>query len=444
MALQLPPVFTTLQVPLIMLTNITALAIGPRHRVLQFAFSVPVLIVLVAQSLYREWDGGWGLHYGLNCFVMSLVMDWVDWVLLNSPYREGWTKLEVRKGAVKEEGGVVRKEQGNGYASSNGNLKSNGHASNGHASNGHASNGHAKSNGHATSMSKDDAPKRFWSRFWWATRLTTTNRYPGWSCESKNVPVEVGPEYSRLLFIARKTLRAGLFYALRDVVYSFTASSPHGTWLDIAHIDPVVSFDQYPFLYRLKYTWVYIVLTYVSVEFANTLYGIASVATGLAVPMDCPSMFGDLKELYSVRRAWSLVWHQGVRRVCSAPGIYLARDVLQLSKGSFASKYLQLFVAFCMSAFMHSAASMLCHASLNDDQAMQVFVYQAVIIFVEDHLIDFGKKCGLRDSVFWRLVGFCWVVLVVGASFESWTGRLLSHGLWVHDRESDFFGIGPK
>lgn len=92
---------------------------------------------------------------------------------------------------------------------------------------------------------------------------------------------------------------------LKDAIYSFTASSPHGTWLDIAHLDPVVSFEQYPFLYRLQYTWVYIVLTYTSMELMNTLYGITSVATGLATPMDCPSMFGDLKGLYSVRKAWS-------------------------------------------------------------------------------------------------------------------------------------------
>ncbi|KAH6618760.1 membrane bound O-acyl transferase family-domain-containing protein [Boeremia exigua] len=401
MSLQLPPIFATLQVPLILLTNIATLAIGPRHRVLQFAFSVPVLGVLVAQSVYREWDRGWGLQYGLNCFVMSAVMTWVDWVLLDSPDRERWVRVK--------------------------------------------SNGQVESNGHAVISSKmASAPTGFWSRLWWAAQLSTTNRYTGWSCESKNVPVEVGPEYPRLLFIVRKTLRAGLFYVLKDAVYSYTASSPHGTWLEIAHLDPVISFVQYPFLYRLKFTLVYIVLTYTSLELMNTLYGIVSVATGLAAPMNCPSMFGDLKGLYSVRRAWSVVWHQGVRRVCSAPGIYLARDVLRLRKGSFTSKYVQLFAGFGVSAVMHGVASMLCHASLNDDQAFEVFLFQAIIIFVEDHLIEFGKKCGFRDGMFWRLVGFGWTVLAIGASFERWTGQILGHGIWVHDREVDLFGIGPK
>ncbi|KAJ4988751.1 tat pathway signal sequence [Stagonosporopsis vannaccii] len=414
MSLQLPQVFITLQIPFILLTNVLTLAIGPRYRVAQFAFSVPVLSLLVAQSLYREWDRGWGLHYGLNCFVMSAVMTWVDWVLLNSPDREGWVKFSVQRGSVKGEEG----------------------------------NWHMKSNGYAGRLSKKETvPKGFGSRLWWAAGLATTNRYTGWSCESKNVPVEALCMAVQLNFfrgfIFRKAVRAGLFYVLKDAIYSFTASTPHGTWLDIAHVDLVVTFEQYPFLYRLKYTWVYIVLTYTSVEMMNTLYGIVSVASGLAAPMDCPSMFGDLKGTYSVRRAWSVVWHQGVRRVCSAPSIYLARDVLHLRKGSFASRYLQLFVGFGVSAVMHGAASMLCHASLNDDHAFKVFVLQAVIIFIEDHLIELGKKCGLRGGLLWRVVGFCWVAIAVGASFQVWTGKLLRHGLWVHDREVDIFGIGP-
>lgn len=106
-------------------------------------------------------------------------------------------------------------------------------------------------------------------------------------------------------FIIRKTLRAAVFYLLKDAIYSYTASTPHGTWLDIAHLNPVVSLSGEPFLYRFKITWVYIVLTYVSMELMNTLYGIVSVAVGLAEPMDCPSMFGDLYGLWSVRRAWS-------------------------------------------------------------------------------------------------------------------------------------------
>lgn len=107
----------------------------------------------------------------MNCFVMTSVMVWVEWVVLGRPDKEGWRK-------------VVRGED-KGRGNSNGVAESN---------------GAAKSNGHATTSSrtKDLAvPTGFLSRLWWATRLTTTNRYVGWSCEAKNVPVEVAPGYPR-------------------------------------------------------------------------------------------------------------------------------------------------------------------------------------------------------------------------------------------------------
>ena len=141
---------------------------------------------------------------------------------------------------------------------------------------------------------------------------------------------------------------------------------------------------------------------------------------------------------------YRLVWHQQCRRVCSAPGVFVVRDVLRLRKGSFASKYLQLFIGFGVSGLVHGGASVLCHGSLNDDGAMKVFLAQAVIILLEDHLIVLGKRVGFEKSGFWHVVGFFWTVFAVGASMESWAGSLLQHGIWVHDREVDWFGIGPK
>jgi hypothetical protein len=133
-----------------------------------------------------------------------------------------------------------------------------------------------------------------------------------------------------------------------------------------------------------------------------------------------------------------------MRRLCSAPGIFLARDVMHLRKGSFASKYLQLFVGFGISGVAHAGASMLIHRSLEDDGAFAVFIGQAVIIMIEDHIIGLGKRLGFKDSVFWRLVGFVWTVLAIGASTEKWTSNVVGHGMWVHDRKPDYFGIGPK
>lgn len=141
----------TLVAPLLSLTNILALVIGPQHRVLQLGFSLPVLAFLAAQSVGRGYVGTWGIYLGVNSGVASLLGTYVDWVLLGSPDREGWVKRGRRVGR----------------------------------------DGRVESNGDA----KNAAPTGFRSRLWWATRLACTLRYTGWSCEVKNVPVEVDDDY---------------------------------------------------------------------------------------------------------------------------------------------------------------------------------------------------------------------------------------------------------
>lgn len=185
-------------------------------------------------------------------------------------------------------------------------------------------------------------------------------------------------------------------------------------------------------------------LTYISLELMTTLYSLLAVSLFLASPADCPRMFGDLRGAFTVRQAWAVVWHQQMRRLCSAPGVWIARDFLKLGKGSFASKYVQLFVGFAVSGAVHAGAAMLAQASTEEDGAMGAFMAQVVIIFVEDHVIAFGRRCGFKESGFWRGVGYVWVVVAFGTSLMGWSGRNLGRGLWVHDRERDFFGIGPE
>lgn len=55
----------------------------------------------------------------------------------------------------------------------------------------------------------------------------------------------------------------------------------------------------------MLYIWAQITLTYLSLELMNTVNGIVQVTIGIANPRDCPSAFGDLKELITVRQAWA-------------------------------------------------------------------------------------------------------------------------------------------
>ncbi|KAG9185169.1 hypothetical protein G6011_07713 [Alternaria panax] len=138
----------------------------------------------------------------------------------------------------------------------------------------------------------------FLSRLWWAIRLTTATRYTGWSNQVKNMYMEVPADYALLTFIARKTLRALIFYVPRDMIASYTADSPYGFWVDIRTLKPFQTFPpSSPFLARFWYTWVHILLTMVTMEMANSVFGVVSVATHLANPRDCPFSIRQVKRL---------------------------------------------------------------------------------------------------------------------------------------------------
>ncbi|KAL6710824.1 hypothetical protein ACN47E_007881 [Coniothyrium glycines] len=407
--LQLPRLFATLQVPLLFLVNIVALAVPPKYQILRTGLSLPFVVVLVAQSWYKAPEGTFQDQYGLNCLVLTAAWIWVDWVLISTPDREKWRKIRY------DRGGVDKRANG----TTNGVLKQ-------------------------EYSETEEYPTSFLSRLWWATRLAFTGRYVGWTSQAKNTPIEVDASYPRVLFVARKSLRVLLFYMMRNALHHYSANTPYGGWVDAVPIKKRQSFFDAPFWTRFFIIWVDIVITYLSLEIINAANGVVQVAIGTANPRDCPSAYGDLKDLVTVRNLWAVVWHQQVRRFAGDPGIYLARDILGLQKGSFASKYLQLFVAFGISGWMHAGASMAIHRSLEDDAAMSFFLGQAVIIMIEDHVIDFGKRLGLRDSMLWRVVGFVWVVLISGISLQKWQGSVIDRGLWIRAREPDFFGIGPR
>jgi hypothetical protein len=145
--MRLPDPFITFQLPLLHLTTITALAIGPSHQVLRLGLTLPLFALLVSQSLYREWGGTWGHHYAIECMVMTCVCMYFDWNMLGSPDREGWRKV---------------------YADEDGEKKK---------------------------VGDEEVPEGFWKRFWWGVRLGMGSRYVGWSCEVKNVPREGGSRW---------------------------------------------------------------------------------------------------------------------------------------------------------------------------------------------------------------------------------------------------------
>jgi hypothetical protein len=152
MSLLLPPIFSTLQIPLLYATNVLGLAIGPQHRVLQLGITFPAVILLVALSLYRKVDTTYGLRYTVGVTVVSLCFMYFDWVVLKSPDREKWRKIRYVKREGKD-GGMKEELEGE--------------------------------------------TQGFGERLWWALRIASGNRYVGWTQQVKNLPPRVDADYPR-------------------------------------------------------------------------------------------------------------------------------------------------------------------------------------------------------------------------------------------------------
>jgi hypothetical protein len=111
--------------------------------------------------------------------------------------------------------------------------------------------------------------------------------------------------------------------------------------------------------------------------------------------------------------------------------LYLSRDVLKLHKGSFSSKYAQLFIGFGVSGLCHSVASVL--VSGEDGGRLKFFLLQGAAIFAEDMTQELGKAVGLRErGLITRCVGHVWVFAWFSYSLRGLVDGGLRQGVWLH------------
>lgn len=145
--MELPPAIRQLQVPLLYLNNIIALGFKPGP--IRILSTLPTALLLALQGLYQKEHIYYGDQYSMNCLTLSLVFVYLDWIVLASPDKERWHKIQYNKRV-------------------------------------------------GTSQDKNDAvPLSFFSRVWFGLRLASTNRYTGWSQQVKNTPIEFPIGYPR-------------------------------------------------------------------------------------------------------------------------------------------------------------------------------------------------------------------------------------------------------
>lgn len=151
----------------------------------------------------------------------------------------------------------------------------------------------------------DDLPNTlgFWKKIWWMLDLTYGSRKVGWVQEPRGA-LPPRPQFkSRVAFIASSAFWGAVHFVSMKLAYRAWAEHP-GFAADLSTGGPETYLSTMPLhLQVLEMTvWSIAVLNFLALP--NIVMAIASVASGLYDPEDCPSFFGSVTEAYTIRKYW--------------------------------------------------------------------------------------------------------------------------------------------
>ncbi|KAI0172543.1 membrane bound O-acyl transferase family-domain-containing protein [Hypoxylon sp. FL1284] len=274
-----------------------------------------------------------------------------------------------------------------------------------------------------------------WQRLCWALRLASTTRGIGWNWRVKGVPAHYrgARRQSRGRFAAARALDAAWFAAAKALavyVVGFCQAVKPAVVIAAGYGSPAVR----EFLVDAVVSWCGAVWSFCTIGLAHTAAAALTVLLGLCDPWEWPPIFDSLGTAWSVRQVWSTTYHQNLRRALQQPGVRLAR-FLGLRKGTLASRYLQLYVAFFLSFAVHWWQSYV--AVRGDRGELAFFMAQPVVITIEDFLrwiwhgaVDAERRRDLAR--FERRVGYVWTVaaftLTLRPAIRGWTGTSMIGG----------------
>ncbi|KAL7621153.1 hypothetical protein AAE478_008470 [Parahypoxylon ruwenzoriense] len=253
----------------------------------------------------------------------------------------------------------------------------------------------------------------------WSLRLLCSPRGIGWNWQVKGVPEHPNADQACFRFagervmelVWRSALKALAIYCI-DFCKTIQASVAN---ILVKHIlDAVVS-------------WCGVVWSFNTIGIAHAAGAAITVILGICEPWEWPPVFGSLDEAWSVRQAWSTTYHQILRRPLQQPGVRLAR-FLGFKKGTLGSRYLQLYLAFFISFFVHWWQSFTISRHGNGEFAF--FMMQPVVITIEDftqwiwsRIVEPREKEHLHR--FELLVGYAWTIIAFTLTLQpimkGWT-----------------------
>ncbi|EOD45306.1 putative tri7-like toxin biosynthesis protein [Neofusicoccum parvum UCRNP2] len=144
---------------------------------------------------------------------------------------------------------------------------------------------------------------------------------------------------------------------------------------------------------------------------------IIAVATLLNSPADWPPYFGTVADATTLRDFWGKYWHSGLRNPMVANANFVTYDLLRLSRGTLAARYLSIFLTFAISGAIHHLVDSIAGVPAAENTTADLFLMQAVGITVEDFTVwlferRFAKvqdAAAARKHGWARVLGYVWV-----------------------------------
>ncbi|KAJ3832728.1 membrane bound O-acyl transferase family-domain-containing protein [Lentinula raphanica] len=265
--------------------------------------------------------------------------------------------------------------------------------------------------------------KSFVPRHLRAWQLILTPRGIGWAHEPKDILPPHPPPQPRHTFVLSQLCSAAVWLIIGDFVNLASRSHP-GFQVDGSSIA-----DVGPFM-RILNVFLFAVPSVATLQIQYKMLCILTTTATLYRPQDCPELFGEWKEAYTIRRFWGRTWHQTMRRWVSAPGNFIAHDVLELKKGTKLSAYTKLIIAFLVSGTIHQMGDYaLKHQSFFAGGSLSFFMLQAAAIMFEDSVIDIGSSLGICKGTYTWSLGYLWTLTWFALTLPIWLDPYFHNGM---------------
>ncbi|KAK2734706.1 hypothetical protein FQN57_001476 [Myotisia sp. PD_48] len=174
---------------------------------------------------------------------------------------------------------------------------------------------------------------------------------------------------------------------------------------------------------------------------------LVAVGSGISPAADWPPLFGPVLEAYSLRRFWSVVWHQQIRSLVENISFFVTHTILHIPEPTkqqldhdmntldrVIARYSKIQVAFLVSGILHLPIDRMQGIGFDHSGIVTFFSLQALGVFMEDIVCTMYRRTRASPAsehppALWqRVAGYLWLYLWMFWCLPCWIFPALRKG----------------